>query len=286
MTDNEALNAWVMSKSEGTREQYRRISKQFFAFIEENTNVQSLRGVTAYILCQYKADIEKQNYRAATIRLKLSAIKSLFSFMVGVGHLPTNVGAMLKCPRANSCVDERIIPQSAVDRLTEAASEGRNRTLIQLLYGTGLRVTEACGVRAGDIKLPDSEQDKTAVIRVIGKGQKLRRVRVKREVAQGMLALASLNLPTGDRAPVFTGRDKTKRINRRTAHAIVKRAARDANINSKTSSHWLRHAHATHALAGGCPLEVLRKSLGHTSLDTTSLYLHVGDTEGSGNYIK
>ena len=117
---------------------------------------------------------------------------------------------------------------------------------------------------------------------MLGKGGKLREVAILAALWGELAALASAR---GPETPVIATRNG-KALDRHVVHRIVKRAVRRARVDPTASAHWLRHAHASHALDEGCPVHVLQASLGHASLSTTSKYVHVRPGEGSAAWVK
>jgi integrase/recombinase XerD len=125
-------------------------------------------------------------------------------------------------------------------------------------------------------------EKKGGVAQVLGKGAKLRKVEIAPDLWRELAALSPAALPESPVLPGAYGRPLT----RVAVHRLVKRACKRAGITDKASAHWLRHSHATHALDAGCRLDVLQKSLGHSSLTTTGVYLHQRPGEGSANFVK
>jgi len=211
-----------------------------------------------------------------TINNKLAALKSLFSFGVKTGYLETNPAALIKTPKPKDALNERLLVEDEVKRLIEAASPGRDRTLLKLLYILGLRVSELVGLNWSDFK----ETGEGVVVTVFGKGCKTRSLLL----SQSLWAEVQ-QLPRSDKiSAVFLSRFNN-RLDRHAVHRLIKATVQKAGINPHTSAHWLRHAHATHSLKHGAGIELLMKSLGHSSLTVTSRYLHVQPSECTSKFI-
>jgi integrase/recombinase XerD len=288
MSDLEAGMAWLHSKTLSTRGTYDITMRQFTAFIKNNTDTSALRGITTFQLESFKEMLVRRGLSPATIRSKLGALKSLFSYLHRSGHIERNPAILLTRPKSvsTSSTDRVLSEAEAKIVIDGAGSEGnRDRVFIALLYKTGLRISEACGVRDHNISV--HEEKGAATITVVGKGEKVRRVHVPHVMASHMLALAQAfkGQRKGRSNPVFHTINGTQ-LSRRLAHNIVKRAFLNAGVNPLASAHWLRHSHASHAIKRGCRLEVLRSSLGHASLATTSLYLHPDASESSSAFIQ
>jgi integrase/recombinase XerD len=153
----------------------------------------------------------------------------------------------------------------------------RNRVLLSVLYAAGLRVSEACGLRWRNLQ---TRGDAGQIV-IHGKGGRTRVVFLPPGV-WGQLAplkgTASLD------APVFASRSG-KPLERSRVTRIVREASRRAGIIANVSSHWLRHAHASHALDRGAPIHLVEATLGHRSVATTSRYLHARPGESSAGYL-
>jgi integrase/recombinase XerD len=167
--------------------------------------------------------------------------------------------------------------EAEVKKLIEAANPGRDRSLIKLIYFLGLRVSELVGLNWSDFKPTDGG----AVVTVFGKGSKTRVLLMDEHL------WAELNqLPRSEKTEaVFLSRF-CNRLDRHAIHRLIKKAAERAGINPHTSAHWLRHAHACHSLKHGAGIELLMKSLGHSSLAVTSRYLHVQPDECTSKFIR
>ena len=155
----------------------------------------------------------------------------------------------------------------------------RNQALLQFLYYTGCRIAEACALRGRDLRDLDGARP---VATLYGKGGRTRHVALPADCAQALLGLPPA--PVAAAAPVF--RTRTGRaLLPRAACAIVSAAARRAGLTVPVSPHWLRHAHASHALDRGAAVHVVQATLGHASLATTTRYVHVQPGASSGHSL-
>lgn len=153
----------------------------------------------------------------------------------------------------------------------------RNKCLLLTLYAGGFRVAELCSLKWSDLQ----GRDTAGQITVFGKGSKTRTVLVPQSV------WTSLMLLRGDapqHAPVFRSR-KGRHLDESQVWRIVRKAAKRAGIEKAVSAHWLRHAHASHALDRGAPIHLVQQTLGHSSVATTGKYLHARPADSSANYL-
>lgn len=184
---------------------------------------------------------------------------------------------MIKSPKPKDALNERILDESEVRRLIDAAGNLRDRTIILLIYVLGLRVSELVGLNWSDFKVTDHG----VLVTILGKGSKTRVLVLDRDLWQEIKQLP-LSVKTN---AVFLSRCQN-RLDRHAIHRLVKKAAIQAGINPHTSAHWLRHAHACHSLKNGAGIDLLMKSLGHSSLAITSRYLHCQVGECTSKFIK
>jgi integrase/recombinase XerD len=213
---------------------------------------------------------------AATIRREVSAIRTYYGFLVGEGRVSEDPSDRLETPRRG-----RTLPDTLSVREVEAllAAPGiddplgwRDRALLELGYGAGLRVSELCGLVLTDLLLPES------LVRVLGKGGKQRLVPIGRNTI-GVVSVYLHSLrPTldhgmsGGRVLLNTRGEPLSRVG---AWGIVKRATERAGIEKRVTPHTLRHSFATHLLEGGADLRAVQEMLGHADLSTTQIYTHV-----------
>jgi integrase/recombinase XerD len=209
----------------------------------------------------------------------ITAVKSLLSFGHETGYLPFNVGAAVKLAPSRDALPQRILEESEVAKLLDAARPGRDRVLLKLLYATGARVSEICGLKWSDA-LARAEGGQ---LTIFGKGGKTRTVLLKPKVWEMLLSLKRA-ANAGD--PIFASRKGGGALDASQVRRIVYSAARKAGLDSRrVSPHWLRHAHASHALDRRAPIHLVQATLGHASVATTGRYLHARPTESSGLYL-
>jgi len=221
----------------------------------------------------------------SSLRRRAAALKGFYRFAYGEGLIGVDIAAHLDLPRPSRLLPETLTIEET-ERLLEAAGGGgvgptahvlRDRALLELLYASGLRISEAINLDREDLSTDG------AFVRVIGKGDKERLVPVG-EVAldwltrwidgpRAMLVTIHHVVPVRG-GPLFLG-DRGGRLARQQAWAAVKRAATAAGLTDRVSPHTLRHSFATHLLEGGADLRVVQELLGHASISTTQLYTHL-----------
>jgi integrase/recombinase XerD len=268
--DERILAMWLHGRGPHTVRAYEHDVRRFLGWVKKSLTTVTLEDLQAYSNTLTIAPASKAR--------QLSAIKSALTFTARIGVTPFNVGAALRLPKSTGYLAERIISEEDVHKIL-AAAEGRPRdhALIRLLYCCGLRISEACGLKFTAVR-----DDKDAgTVSVLGKGSKPRTVRMSPGT---WLELQQLRPDPDFDGFVFRGRGGIA-LTTSAAWRVVRKAAKRAGLKAAVSPHFLRHANASHALARGCPIAVVRDTLGHSSLTITSRYVHARPDESSGNYL-
>lgn len=263
--DGEIIAAWLHGRPPSTRETYARVASAFLRFVRK-----PFADVELDDLQRYASSIEHQ--APATRARKLATLRSLLTFAAEEGHVERNVARTMKPPRSRDDLAQRILSEGEVTRMVYL-SDGVERTIVRLLYAAGLRVSELCGLRASDLT---DRGDDGMQMTVFGKGEKTREVIVSGETADELRALAG---------QVVYQHQPVLGMSRQQVWRLVRDAAERAGIRKAVSPHWLRHAHASHALDRGAPVHLVQQTLGHASLATTTRYAHARPDESSGSYL-
>ena len=270
--DRDLIAVWAArSESPNTRRNYRRQGERFLAFVNMPLAAVRLGDLQAYL-----ETLEGQ--APATRALATAALKSLFTFAQETGFLRFNVGKPVKSPSIKNTLAERIMPEADMLRLIGMESNPRNRAMLTLLYGGGLRISELCGLCWRDLA---DRQNGEGQATVYGKGGKTRVVLLS---ANTWRILAGLRSGAGPDAAVFLSREGGA-LDPTQVRRIVKAAARRAGLSEAISPHWFRHAHGSHSLDRNAPIHLVQQTLGHASVATTGHYLHARPTDSSARYL-
>ena len=278
--DRQLIAQWLLRhQSEHTRYAYANDVRSFLAFAGDP----ELRTITVRDLQDWEQHLGDQ-LAASSVNRKLASVRSLLRYGNQTGYLPYNVGAAIRPRRVPDRLAERILSERDVLNLlsaTAATPQGqRNSALLSLLYYTGARVSEVCNLRWRDLRLDDEIE--TAAITLHGKGGRTRHVGLPPVCRQSLVRIRPADHQP--EAPVFCTRTG-RALSRHEAGSVVRAAARRAGLEVHVSPHWLRHAHATHALDRGAPAHLVQATLGHVSLVSTSRYVHVRPGASSGHTL-
>ena len=269
-------------RSPRTVDAYRRDLAQLAAFLGK-----SPAGATVEELERYTAQLRADGLAASTIARRTAAARSFFRHQQLLGARDDNPAAAVQLPRRTRHLPKTLSPGEA-ERLIEAAAGTqpralRDQALVELLYGAGLRVSEAVGLDKAGVDLDDR------LVRVIGKGDKERVIPIGRHAAEALRRYLARGRPYLDRRhrPELFLNAKGGALTRSGAFLILRKLAAKAGLDpGRVHPHLLRHSFATHLLEGGADLRSVQEMLGHADLSTTELYTHVTDRRRRELYFR
>jgi integrase/recombinase XerD len=236
---------------------------------------------------RYLAELRAAGLSAATIARRVASVRSFFRHLVLIGAVDANPAAELELPRRTRRLP-RALSLSEAERLIEAAAGTspralRDHALVELLYGAGLRVSEAVGLDKTGVDLDQR------LVRTVGKGGKERVVPVGRKAVDALQRYLARGRPHLDRRhrPELFLNAKGGPLTRAGAFLILRKLAEKAGLEAeRVHPHLLRHSFATHLLEGGADLRSVQEMLGHADLATTELYTHVTDRRRREMYFQ
>lgn len=255
-----------------TLKSYRSDLGQFLAFVTaDGGGALDPAALDARAVRAYLARLHGRGLEPSSVARQLAAIRSWGRFLVRRGVLERNPGALVRGPRLPRKLVSFLPVDEARDLLEARPPAGhaaRDGAILELLYASGLRVSELCGLDVADVDGAER------TVRVLGKGGK------ERVVPFGEPAARALEAYLGPRAggPLFVGA-RGRRMGPRGVWRIVRARARAAGLTRPVSPHTLRHTFATHLLDAGADLRMIQELLGHSRLSTTQRYTHVGSEQ-------
>ena len=233
-------------------------------------------NVSARMLREYVYHLKDLGLSAASIRRNVSAVRTYFKFLVGEGHVVRDPSERLETPKRWRTLPE-VLAVEEVEKLLAAPSLDeplafRDRAMLELAYGAGLRVSEWISLSVRDVMLQDH------LVRVFGKGAKERLVPIgRRAIAAIAVYLRELrpSLEKGEGKGILFLNARGQPLSRMGAWKILRKYVKQAGITKPVSPHTLRHSFATHLLEGGADLRAVQEMLGHVDISTTQIYTHV-----------
>lgn len=245
-------------------------------------NEQSCEEVNFSKIRDYLHFIQKFNYKKTTIARKIASLRTFYKYLYRERKVENNPAMSLTNPKRPKSLPKFLTPDEVEQILNntkiETPSGYRNRTILELLWATGMRISELSGLNFGDLNLKENE------IRVFGKGSKERIILVT-DRAKSFLEryidtardLIPKGFPTPSRdenAPVFIN-NTGYRLQTKTVRNVINEIVEKINLPKHVSPHVFRHSFATHLIENGADLRVVQELLGHASISNTQIYTHV-----------
>ena len=272
--------------------------RDFFQLLSAK-EVSSLRAVDRHVLRDYLAWLMERGIARSSIARKLSAVRSFYGYLLREGIVDANPAVAISSPKLGKRLPSFLSVEETVRLLTapdSAKREGqRDRALLELLYASGLRVSELVSLNVEQVNLESGE------IRVLGKGSK------ERMVLMGKPAVRELTTYLSQGRPNLIGKKKTNalfltdyklasyktrygirhsvRLTVKGVQELLGKHAKAAGIDKRVHPHMLRHTFATHLLDGGADLRVVQELLGHANLSSTQIYTHVTKSQARKVYL-
>ncbi len=279
--------------STNTRDAYQNDLNQLMTFLAprlgSNATSDGWSKTTRAMLSDYVMELRDRDYAPTTVARKIAAAKSFFNFLVNEALVTEDPTEDLASPKVGRPLPKHLSYQEVELLLAQPDKKGaspdglRDKALLQLVYATGMRVTEMISLDVGDVNL------ESGMVRCMGKGSKERIIPMHQEavavidtyVRQGRPGLLRSILEPA----LFLNR-RGQRLTRQGFWLILKNYAAEAGFRSKITPHVLRHSFATHMLRGGAPLRNVQELLGHANISTTQVYTHLTSDHVRQEYDK
>ncbi len=262
--------------SKNTIAAYEHDISDYVTFLETNYCFKFMREVKREHLQNYLSRLKRLKLGSKTISRKLSSIRSFHNYLIQEKELTENVVLRIPKPRTAKALPV-VLNIEEIERLLATLDDGnqplvlRNRAMLELAYGSGLRVSELVGLDISDLHL------NMGLVRIVGKGDKERIVPLGEEAVVALrnyLVDSRLKLSPVDKDALFINAFG-KRMSRVGFFKLVKNLAKKAKIEKPISPHTLRHSFATHLLENGADLRAVQELLGHEDIMTTENYTHI-----------
>lgn len=266
-------------KSENTVHSYVSDLQNYIYYLNEKQGIDDIRDVDTKTIQKYLAYLKKLGYSQTSTSRALSAIKSFHKFLYLEHRTLENPATNLSSPKLDKKLPT-VLSVEEVIKLLDSLDDStpihhRNKAMIEMVYGTGLRVSELVGLKLQDLHLTNK------MISVKGKGNKERIVPIN-DYANKVLREYIINSrpklakPSKDNGYVFLNHLGTP-ISRQSFFLILKEQCNKAGITKEVSPHTLRHSFATHLLEAGTDLRLIQEMLGHEDISTTQIYTHLSN---------
>ncbi|MEC8048650.1 MAG: site-specific tyrosine recombinase/integron integrase [Chloroflexota bacterium] len=261
------------SLSENTIKNYFRDLIEYFNYLNQN-NLSAFKSIKPEHIRKMLSFLIDRGFSKLSISRKISAIKSYLTFLEKFNYSSDNFSELITIPKKTRSLP-KVMTEKEINQLIKHVEINtkknlRDDALIELLYSTGLRVTEVANLKIGDINFEKSE------IKILGKGNKQRVVIFNNKSKEKIIKYLKndkrlISLKT---EALFQNKFKQS-LSPRSIQRLLKKYLNFSGINSKYSTHTLRHTFATHLLEGGADIKVIQQLLGHSSPETTKIYTHL-----------
>lgn len=273
--------------AKNTTSSYIRDLEHYATFLEEEKKVYKVDDIKKSDIESYLEFLNKNEYTTTSIARKLTAIKNFHKFLLATGRLQYDNALTIERPKLRKSLPN-VLTVEEVDKLLDINTitpfDYRNKAMLELLYGTGLRISEML-----DLKLTDVDFE-NCIVRCFGKGSKERIVPIGEYIIDSLT-----NYLNNGRNQLLNKKkisdylflnNRGDRISRFSFFKILKKLLREKDIKKDVSPHSLRHSFATHMLENGADLRSIQELLGHSDIATTRIYTHITNKKVENDYIE
>lgn len=258
---------------------YRNDLQQLADFIGTIPGSNGWESVDRSAIQDFILDLKQRGYTETSVARKVAATRSFFAFLSAEGTVADNPTEGLTSPRVGKTLPKAISPNEVDELLEQPARRAtpeakRDRAMLELLYATGMRVTELVSLDVSSVTADKSNP----FVRCMGKGAKERTIPIHDQAFEALTDYLDEGRPVlvhGKDEPALFLNRRGERLTRQGFWLILKGYARAANLSKDITPHTLRHSFATHMLRGGMPLRNVQEMLGHANISTTQVYTHL-----------
>ncbi|MDY3801879.1 MAG: site-specific tyrosine recombinase/integron integrase [Bacilli bacterium] len=249
---------------------YKMDLENFYNYI----NKKKTKKIDFDFLQEYIENLSQKKYSTKSIQRHISSLKSYFKFLYNKNYINVNPAELLCLPK-NEIKLPNYLTTIDLEKIYELDLSLRDKLIVELLYSTGIRLSELVNIKISDINF----YDKT--IKVLGKGNK------ERYVLFGSVCSKLLKEYINNENRVYLLLNKNgNKLSERGVEYIIEKIFKSVNVHAKLTPHTLRHTFATHMLDNGCDLVTVQKLLGHSDLSTTSIYTHISNEHLRTTYLQ
>lgn len=249
---------------------YKMDLENFYNYI----NKKKTKKIDFDFLQEYIENLSQKKYSTKSIQRHISSLKSYFKFLYNKNYINVNPAELLCLPK-NEIKLPNYLTIIDLEKIYELDLSLRDKLIVELLYSTGIRLSELVNIKLSDINF----YDKT--IKVLGKGNK------ERYVLFGSVCSKLLKEYINNENRVYLLLNKNgNKLSERGVEYIIEKIFKSVNVHAKLTPHTLRHTFATHMLDNGCDLVTVQKLLGHSDLSTTSIYTHISNEHLRTTYLQ
>src|SRR3989441_7822691 len=258
---------------------YRNDLQQLADFIRTRSKTAGWEALDRSLIQDFILDLKQRGYTESSVARKVAAVRSCYAYLSAEGLIPGNPTEGLTSPRVGKTLPKAISPNEVDELLEQPARKStpeakRDRAMLELLYATGMRVTELVSLDVENLHL----DPRNGYVRCLGKGANERSIPIHIHAVEALEAYLeesrAFMVRNKDEHALFVNR-RGDRLTRQGFWLILKGYAKAANLSKDITPHTLRHSFATNMLRGGMPLRNVQEMLGHANISTTQVYTHL-----------
>lgn len=265
--------------AQNTIDSYKRDLTKYTNYLMNVEQVTSLNRVTRIVIMNYLFFLREQGLASTTIARTIASIRSFHQFLLREKETTNDPSLHIESPKQERKLP-KVLSSEEVDALLSAPSSStpydyRNKAMLELLYATGIRVSELCSLKLQDVHLA------MGFIRCVGKGNKERIIPIGKLATEELtryISFARASLMKKKRHDFLFVNHHGESLSRQGFWKILKKISKEAKIEKELTPHTLRHSFATHLLENGADLRAVQEMLGHVDISTTQIYTHVTKT--------
>lgn len=275
----------VKKMSDNTIVSYRRDLNKFAAYLEEQ-GISEVEEISEVDINDYVRQLERQEFKAATISRNIASIKAFFHYLTKEGRLKEDISENLKAPKIEKKLPNVMTVEETEKLLMQPVGDNpkglRDRAMLELLYATGIRVTELISLKVKDVDLKTSlldcrDNDRERKIPFGGKA---------REALVEYLSGGREQLLNGEKSDILFTNCNGKPMSRQGFWKLLKAYGRKAGIEKDITPHTIRHSFAAHLIENGADIKSVQEMLGHSDISTTQVYVKLGGNHLRQEYAK
>lgn len=271
--------------SNNTKLSYENELRKYRYYLENDRKIVRINEITTDDITNYLLYLKNMNLNAKTIAHNITVIRNFHKYLLKIGAISNDVTANIEQPKIRKSLPQTLSVEEVDDLLDielVTPFDYRNKAMLELLYGTGLRVSELISLTLNDIDIIN------CTLRCMGKGSKERIVPINEYIIEYLEKYLD-ERPKLEKnvkyREVFLN-NHGKPITRQGFFKILKKILREKGLNTNVSPHTLRHSFATHLLENGADLRLIQEMLGHSDISTTKIYTHVSNKKVENDYLK
>lgn len=275
----------IKKMSENTIVSYRRDLNKLAAYLGEQ-GISRVEEISEFDLNDYVRQLDKQNFKASTISRNIASIKAFFHYLTNEGRIKEDISENLKAPKIEKKIPTIMTVEETERLLMQPVADNpkglRDRAMLELLYATGIRVTELTSLRIEDVDLKTSlldcrDNDRERKIPFGGKA---------REALVDYLSEGREKLLNGEKSDILFTNCNGKPMSRQGFWKLLKAYGKKAGIEKDITPHTIRHSFAAHLLENGADIKSVQEMLGHSDISTTQVYVKLGGNHLRQEYVK